>query len=176
MENKLGILNNIYGAGSERQTSIALSSLISHDASIKGVESGSFRYVIFEHNNITSFSRCLNPTISNIVDYVNRQNIKEGFYITAIDNLIKKNEYLQLTIQLDQELISEEDFENELEENEEKYLIKMNTQFSHDYFTYITEILPKLNREFSSDDVSEMFSVPIDEVNSYLDSVLNETK
>ena len=129
---------------------------------------------VYEKNNITSLSGHLNPFISNFFSYIKHQTIKEELYITAINNLNKKNEFLQLSTQLDNEIITNEEFDNELELNEGRYLIKINNDFNEEHFRFITEILPKLDRPFSSDEVSEMFSAPIDDVNHYLDSFTHQ--
>lgn len=138
----------------------------------QNIEDKGFSYILsiinYNNNDITTFNGSIGPIFNNLIKFLNTYEEKEDLYICAIDNLNRKNNYLQLTIQLDQDLITEEEFELELEENEYKYLIKINENFKNDYIRHIADILPKSNLRYSNDDVSEMFSIPLEKVNKYL--------
>lgn len=83
--------------------------------------------------------------------------LRNEYCIVAISNLLKKNEFLQLSLQLSEKLISEEDFEREVENNPGKYIIEMaNEQVN---LNVISSILSKIGRSFTTDQVSELFSV-----------------
>ena len=133
--------------------------------------SNRFIFMIYNNAKIDALTGTFNPYVKNIYQYIAHQDSKEEFYITAIDNLIKKNDYLQLTFQFDQDFISESEFDEELEKNQEKYLITMNPDFREDQFKIISDIIPKLKRNFTGDEIAELFSIPIENVNSYIDSL-----
>jgi len=125
---------------------------------------------IMQNGDVKAISGHLHASVTNIYQLINNHVDKEKLFLTAVDNLIKKNDFLQLSIQLDQELISEDEFREELERNEVKYLIKMNPDFKLVDFNLGTELLSKLNRQFTSDDASELFSIPLEHINNYLDT------
>jgi len=85
--------------------------------------------------------------------------IKDNYCYTAINNLTKKAEYLQLSLQLAENLITEEEFETELENYPEKYVIKLNEIQGTGHLQIISGILGKLGRRFTVDEVSELFSI-----------------
>ncbi len=128
-----------------------------------------YMLAILQNGNIKSLSGYLHTGITTIYELLHRNEKKESFYLLAVDNLIKKNDFLQLSVQLDQQLITEEEFEKELEANEPKYLIKMDNNCNKVDFEIALEILPKLNRTFAADEVSELFSIPMENIHSYLD-------
>jgi hypothetical protein len=136
------------------------------------VDNSFFVFTVYDSDNVQS----LTGKYEYLKQHFFFQNLREEFYVTAIDNLIKKNDYLQLTIQFDQDLISDKEFDAELDNNESKYLIKMNPDFRTEYFKVINDIIPRLKRNFSSDEISELFSAPIEIVNSYIQSVDKEGK
>lgn len=125
---------------------------------------------VLRNGTVNSLTGYLHSSITTFYDLINHHNKKEKLFLTAVDNLIKKNDFLQLTIQLDQELISDEEFQEEIENNEQKYLIIMNVNYNENDFKLAAEILPKLGRNFSVDEVSELFSIPIENIHTYLDS------
>ena len=94
--------------------------------------------------------------------------IKEGYCFTAINNLVKKTEYLQLSLQLAENLISEDEFEAELESFPEKYVIKLNDIESPAHLHIIGGLLGKLGRQFTVDEVSELFSIDTRSINNSL--------
>ncbi len=85
---------------------------------------------------------------------------KELFYITAIKNLFKKIDFQNLNSELESGEITEEDFENRLETKPEMYLIDINEN-RPDFkdICIISDIVNKIERDFSVDDISELFSV-----------------
>ena len=50
---------------------------------------------------------------------------KEELYIIAIKNLVKEVNFLRLTDDLEKELISDDEFESELKDNSNKYVIDL---------------------------------------------------
>lgn len=132
-----------------------------------------YMLAILENGNMKSLSGYLHSGITTIYELLHHNEKKESFYLLAVDNLMKKNDFLQLSIQLDQQLITEDEFEKELEENESKYLIKMDNNCNKVDFAIGLEILPKLNRTFTVDEVSELFAIPMENIHNYLDSAIN---
>lgn len=107
-------------------------------------------------------------TLNNI----NTTSIKENFYITAIRNLIKKAQFLQLVNQLSEKGITEEDFEKELEFNSSKYIIETNYLSNNTDIFILSEIVESIGSELSVDDVAEMFSFEFNSLNKSLKNAL----
>ena len=124
-----------------------------------------------QNGRITLIRGYLNSGINNVFDLLKENDQKEFLYIKAVDNLFKKNDFLQLTIQLDQDLITDEEFQQELDINEDKYLIKMTDNINNWDLALVAQILPKLKREFTADEVSELFSIPLENVHLFIDSL-----
>ena len=132
---------------------------------------GSFLIATTENNKLNCFQGILTPRFRNWFSSFSSHEAKEDLYVTALDNLLKKVDYLHLTMQLDQNLIEEDEFDKELEENEDKYLIKINNNFNSIDMQLIMSITNKLkNRKFSSDEISEIFSVDIDKIEEFIDN------
>lgn len=132
---------------------------------------GSFFIATSENNRLSCVQGILTPKIKKILSGFSLNEVKEELYITAIDNLLKKVEFINLTMQLDQNLITEEEFDEELENNEDIYLIKINPNFKDIDLELVQSITQKLNnRKFSIDEISEMFSISIETIEEYVDS------
>ncbi len=84
---------------------------------------------------------------------------KEKYYIIAIKNLIKKNEFLQLSLQVADKLVTEEEYEKELKENEDKYLISLNRVDNPFDIDVVCDIVKQVNASFTIDEVAEIFSL-----------------
>ena len=89
---------------------------------------------------------------------------KENLYLQALRNLYRKIDFIELSQALESEDISEEEFDKELEENEDRYLIPSPTVVpTVKQVIQVSEIMKKLGREKSSvDEVSEVFSLDMD--------------
>ena len=89
---------------------------------------------------------------------------KESLYLQALRNLYRKIDFIELSQALESEDISEEEFDKELEENEDRYLIPSPTVVpTVKQVIQVSEIMKKLGREKSSvDEVSEVFSLDMD--------------
>lgn len=134
-------------------------------------ESGSFFISATENNRLSCIQGVLTPKIRTWFSTFNNHETKEELYITALDNLLKKVDYLHLTMQLDQSLIDEDEFDKELEENEDKYLIKINSNFNNLDLDLVISIVTKLkNRDFSSDEISELFSIDVEKIENFIDN------
>ncbi|EQA55416.1 hypothetical protein LEP1GSC052_0036 [Leptospira kmetyi serovar Malaysia str. Bejo-Iso9] len=61
--------------------------------------------------------------------------------------------------EVDRNIISDEEFENEIQENEEKYFIDLNKKISERDIHIIGKIIRDLAMDLDSDLVEEMFSL-----------------
>ncbi|WP_396178550.1 hypothetical protein [Flavobacterium sp.] len=130
---------------------------------------GKYFLATSENNNVNFCYGTLDGSIKNHLSNFHKYISKERLYITAISNLYKKVDYLQLTMQLDNELISEDEFDYELETFENRYLISSNDNFKSDEFELAVSIANNITqREFSTDELAELFSIPIERVNKLL--------
>lgn len=90
---------------------------------------------------------------------------KEVLYLQALRNLYRKIDFLELSQALESEDISEEEFDKELTNNEDRYLIPSPTIVpTIQQIIQVTDIMKKLGREKHSsvDEVSEVFSLDMD--------------
>lgn len=85
---------------------------------------------------------------------------KERIYLKAIGNLIKKNDFLKLYIEMLSDQISEEEYEDELEKNGDHYFIELKPISSHfEYFSLI-DIMHKFPKKSCSvDDFNDIFGI-----------------
>lgn len=96
---------------------------------------------------------------------------KEELYLRALRNLYRKLDFIELNQLLEMDDISEEEYEKELDQNEDKYLIPAPTgQPTIQQIIQITDIIKRLGREknISVDEVSEMFSLEMDKAMAVL--------
>ena len=130
---------------------------------------GSYFIATTEDNSFSCYSGALSKGLKSHILSFHTFAKKEHLYITAISNLNKKIDYLHLTMQIDQNLISEDDFDYEIETNEDRYLIHSNNNFKDDDFEFAVSVVNKIpHRKFTSDELSEMFSIPFEKVNNLL--------
>ena len=86
---------------------------------------------------------------------------KEELYLDAVRNLIKKSKYLNLHIELIEGQISEEEFDQEIEDNSDSFTISVNPMKSHDDLRIVSEIIQKLDIEFTEDEVEDLFGISL---------------
>ncbi|AKK73663.1 hypothetical protein OK18_14575 [Chryseobacterium gallinarum] len=87
---------------------------------------------------------------------------KEQIYITAIRNLLKQKRYLNLMYELSNEYITEDEFNDELENNEDQYLIKTDNRLdSINKINNLSSVISKIDVDFDEEDLFEIFSVSI---------------
>ena len=130
---------------------------------------GAYMFAIADTKSVNYISGESNRYVKNIFGVLHNHQMKEKFYIQAIQNLYKKAEFLELSNEFDNDVISEEEFECELKLHKDKYLIKINPEFEKDSFPYIIEIVNHIKRQFTHDEVSELFSIPIDKINHIIE-------
>lgn len=96
--------------------------------------------------------------------------LRNDYCIIAIKNLIKKNEFLQLSLQLSEKLIDENEFESEIKQNPDKYIIQINNIDDSIHLSVISNILTRIGKTFNIDEVSELFSIDTRSINEDLKS------
>lgn len=99
--------------------------------------------------------------------------LKEELCLVAIKNLFKKAEFLQLSLQLSENLITEDEFENEISVNPEKYVIDIKESENPEYIEIIKNIIIKIGKVFTIDEVSELFSIDVRSINKPNFSISN---
>jgi len=83
---------------------------------------------------------------------------REEFFFTGIKNLRKNVKFLQLAKDLAAKHITEDDFENEIESNPEKYLIDINPMTNPNDIVLLHEIVNKIGDDLSIDEAGDIFS------------------
>jgi len=97
------------------------------------------------------------------------ENQKEEFFLTAIKNLIKKNNYLNLIIKQKEGTITQKEFDKEIKDNPKKYVIEQYNLKDPNNITFVIEIYRKLEKFFKEtnnenigiDEIAELFSINI---------------
>ncbi len=103
-------------------------------------------------------------TISSMLTKI--ENVKEGFYITGIQNLRRKINFIRLNNDFQNGDITEEEYEKELEENEDKYVVNVSFLNNAYYLQILNEIIDKIGGDLTLSDIQEMFSVDISKANN----------
>jgi hypothetical protein len=101
----------------------------------------------------------LKTEITNFARYIKR---REDYLFTAIRNLIKKINFLELLQQQLNEEITEDEFDNEITNNPDKYTIQVRPIGNKEDILIINNIMNKIGfdlREFSVNEVGELFSI-----------------
>ncbi|NCO53862.1 MAG: hypothetical protein GW876_00450 [Bacteroidetes bacterium] len=114
-------------------------------------------YIELKPDNTFKF-RATNLTLP-IAVFLNlkRQKRKDHFVVNAINNLFKKNNYLQLVVHLQNSLISEKKFLSEIK-NEKKYVVSIDEIANEEDVLVINDIISKVNKKLDLEEVSELFS------------------
>lgn len=134
----------------------------------KFLSTNRFVFATNKSNQINLISGELNPDLENIFQLLQENDFKENFYVKAIQNLKKQKEYVNLMYQVSNDLISEEEFNNELEENENKYLIKLDQELNNTSFKIISKIISRIGDDVTDDEVSELFSIKSENIKNLI--------
>jgi hypothetical protein len=115
----------------------------------------------FEANGVSLFINIndMSAVIQSINSNLTYSLRKEDLCITAIKNLIKKVNFLQLINQLNEGGLTERKFQKELKQYPSKYIIETDYLKFIDDVSVISEIVEKVGIEQSIDEVAEMFSI-----------------
>ncbi|MEP7169127.1 MAG: hypothetical protein ABI855_07115 [Bacteroidota bacterium] len=160
MEHSFISYHDIKESQGESSSRLPIAGRFKHVADLRNTDEG-FVTFTFTKDDIDRFYEQ--------VQFRNEINfIRDNYCIVAIKNLIKKNEFLQLSIQFSEELITEDEYETELHNNPNKYLIQMNYLEHPGHVNIISGILNKIGRAFNTDEVSELFSIDIQSLNKQI--------
>lgn len=88
--------------------------------------------------------------------------------IRAINNRTIERNYFRLYSELSDNIISEEEFNQEIEDHEDDYVISNNIHPSKDDVLLVTSIINKIKDVQSSEDISSLFSFNSIEVDKIL--------
>lgn|SRR5690606_7335476 len=124
------------------------------------LEDASFFVAIHQSNHVNCYHGKLNHSSTSFFHLLTENYEKERFYVKAIKNLLKQKRYLNLMYEYSHELISEQEFNKELEENESNYLIEANERLdSLNAFSSLVKVLGNIGESLSEEDLTEMFSL-----------------
>ena len=84
---------------------------------------------------------------------------KEKYFVVALQNLLKKINYLQLSLQVAEGQITDIEYETELHKNMQNYIIDINYQEDISDLKIISDIVSQIDNNFSVDEISELFSI-----------------
>ena len=104
---------------------------------------------------------------------------RESLLIEAVRNYIKKLNFDELNESLDDEVISQDEYDNELNMHEHKYAITFKDINSPGKVGIIIDLVNKIGidlRDFSTSEVAEMFSVKENQLLSYINPSLYPLK
>jgi hypothetical protein len=98
---------------------------------------------------------------------------REALFISAIQNLLKKINFLELFQQLQNNQISEKNFEKEISSKAKKYVVQIDKKLLPDSLDYqiILNIINHIGndiRELSTTEVGEMFSFDMNEITPHM--------
>lgn len=129
------------------------------------VKSSNSETIIFE-----SYTRDCSEIEVSIREYL--ASDKEELYLRALKNLYRKLDFMDLNQALECEDITEEEYDQMLDHNEDKYLIPLaDEKPTMKQVLQITDIIKRLKRtkEMSIDDVSELFMLDMKEAEKVLE-------
>lgn len=173
MENSLHYLKKLYQVMNEMSKYILEDETNYVSDSKEGVyeeQENSFLFALKKPNSISYIKGSANQFVENIYDVVKDGENREVLYLKAIDNLMKQKNFINLNYQLSNEFISEDEYNIELEKNENKYLININESLNKGKLRYITQIIKKLRADLTDDDISEMFSIELNNISNLIQS------
>jgi hypothetical protein len=101
----------------------------------------------------------LKPEQTNFYSF--HWNRKESLYITGIKNLRKKINFIRLNNEFQNDEISDDEFEAEIDNNPEKYIVNVETLKKESDLLILQEIVEKIAEDLTIDEVSEIFSIDI---------------
>lgn len=137
-----------------------------------------FKIIYGNPNNVTTLEfnwDSLQQGIKTIIYYQK----SESLLIEAVRNFIRKINFAELNESLDDGEITEEVYQKELEQNSDKYAITLKNVNSPNDVVVVTDLVQKIGfdlREFSTSEVSEMFSLKENQLVNYINSISNKLK
>lgn len=124
------------------------------------LKDSSFLFAVNNSNKINVIQGSINNTTETLFNLLKENNEREKIYITAIKNLIKQKKYVNLIYELTNDLIDEDEFNFELNENESQYLIKATQKLdSNSKVENLFSVLNRIDENFNEEDLMEVFSI-----------------
>ena len=102
--------------------------------------------------------------------------MKEQFYQTMVKNLMKKNNFINLSWLLDKGQMTEDDYQVEIDTNPDLYIIDLNGDVNEEVLDCVNIILGELNIQLNGDEVAELFSLNHESLMSLLQQYQVETE
>ncbi len=115
--------------------------------------------VVQERNELTHFEG-VGPTASvqRIVTQIVHVDRLSELLIRAVNNRTRERNYFKKLVELFQDEISEEEFDKEIEENENEYVITTDEIPTHEDLVLACEIARRIKDVNDYDDLSALFS------------------
>ncbi|MEA3494591.1 MAG: hypothetical protein U9R42_00990 [Bacteroidota bacterium] len=123
------------------------------------------------NGNITIQINTTQSKLRNIINYASFQNKKDEYFIKAIKNLLKKSNFQELSLEISEDQITEEEYYKELEKNPEKYVLDLEYLKDPNDIKIINEIVKRIGVEFSIDEVEELFSLVTGELENKVNQI-----
>ncbi|MBS3769921.1 MAG: hypothetical protein V5A59_06835 [Bacteroidales bacterium] len=101
----------------------------------------------------------INPTIKEIGGILSIPQKKEKYFLRAIKNLKIQNNFYELALHLEEGQITEEEYDEEIDNHPEKYVVSEGYLDDPNDIEIIRGIMKKVGLEFSIEEASEIFSI-----------------
>lgn len=105
---------------------------------------------------------------SAISKFKDANELRECFYVAGIHNLIIKANFLQHNLRLAEGMIDQDEFAREIDENPDEYIINIRETSSLEELLALKDVVKRLGKDFTIDEVSEIFAVSFDNVEKLL--------
>lgn len=94
--------------------------------------------------------------------------------VKAFNNRTRERNYFRLYCQMLSDEISEKEFDDEIDRNEDQYVVDAPTEASADDIYTATHLSNRLMGMHSTDDFSSMFGIDDTSINNYIKAIENE--
>ena len=141
-------------------------------------ENPHFKIIYGNKDNITTLEFNWNTLTQGIKVIIYYQK-SESLLIEAVRNFIRKINFAELNENLEDEEITEETYLKELEQNSNKYAITLKNISSQNDVIIMTDLMQKIGtelRDFTTSEVSEMFSIKEKLLVDYIYSICKKLK
>lgn len=124
------------------------------------VNSNSFLFAIERDNNIECIQGKVDHKVSTVFHIFQEFSEKEKIYVRAIKNLMKQRRYLNLMYEYSHQMINDEEFNKELDQNESKYLIVADEVLDkYSKVKTLAKVIDNIEEDLNEEDLTEIFSV-----------------
>lgn len=129
------------------------------DSKTTNLDGSQWHIVVQEHNDITHFEG-VGPTASlkGIVTRIIHVDRLSELLIRAVNNRTRERNYFKKLVELFQNEITEEEFDKEIGDNEDEYVITANEIPTYEDLVLAYEVVKHVKDVKSIDDLSALFS------------------